>query len=155
MIEDRSKLLVVVDDKEGCKTALRYACAKAKVKGQPVEMLYIINPAEFNSVFAMADVMRQQKHQEVEASLKKIAEHALNCEGVTPIISIREGQMAEEIIACIEQDYAINMLLLASDTAAEANKLLPALTAELDKRLHIPLLVIPSQLTDQQISELA
>jgi nucleotide-binding universal stress UspA family protein len=152
----RAKYLVFIDDNEHSRVALRYACRKARLKGQPVEMLFVINPTDYNSIFAVSDVMRKERREEVEKVLTKMAEEAKDWSGIIPSLNIREGSVAEEIVGCIEQDNDIGMLFISSDPAVASGgvKLLSSLLGQLDEKLHLPMLVVPAHLTDQQIEEL-
>ncbi len=155
-VAERNKFLVFIDDREHSRVALRLACKKAKTNGQRLMLLYVINPHQYNSLFAMGDVMKKERREDVEKLLQSMAEEAHAwCEDV-PAIHIREGTPASEIIACIEEDVDISMLILSSTPAASAGgqKLLATLTAALDEKLHIPAMIVPAHLTDQQIEAL-
>ena len=155
-ISSRSKFLVFMDESEYARVALRFACTRAKARGRPVEMLFIINPIEYNSIFAVSDVMKKDRRAEVEAKLTKFAEEAFAMSGITPSINIREGTPAEEIISCIAEDHAINMLVMCSAPAKASggSKLLSTIVSEVDEKLHVPVMIVPAHLTDQQIQEL-
>jgi hypothetical protein len=152
----RTKFLVFIDDNEHSRVALRYACRKARLKGQPVEMLFVINPTDYNSIFAVSDVMRQERREEVEKILTKMSEEVQEWSGITPSLNIREGSVADEIVSCIAQDNGIGMLFISSDPAAASGgvKLVSSLLSQLDEKLHLPMLVVPAHLTDQQIEAL-
>lgn len=155
-LKARAKYLVFIDDHEHSRVALRYACSKAKLKNQPVELLFVINPTDYNSIFAVSDVMRKERRAEVEKILSDMSKEAQEWSGIIPSINIREGSVAEEISACIAEQGDIGMLVMSSDPtkASGGAKLLGALISQLDEKLHVPMLVVPAHLTDQQIEEL-
>ncbi len=152
----RSKFLVYVDESEDSITALRYACTKAKYRKRPVDILYVINPEDYNTIFSVAEVMKEEREKEAKALLRKLARMAEETSGVKPTTLLREGLALEEIIAQVEEDHDINMLIISSNPSAASggSKLLTSLAAIADDPLHIPILIVPAHLTDQQIEEL-
>lgn len=151
----KAKLLVCVTDSEHSRVALCFACHKAKNTGCPIEILHVIDAAEYQNFFSMADRMRAEKRAEAEALLSRLAEEAHAYCGLTPSLMLREGLIGEEIVATIEEDHDINMLLLgtAPDSPSRGN-LFPWLASQLGKKLQIPMMIIPGNLTEQQIIEL-
>lgn len=152
----KSKLLICVNDTEYSRVALRFCCNKAKNAGYPVEILHVIESMEYQNFLSMADVMRDEKHQEAEELLKRFSEEAYESFGITPSLMLKEGLVGEQIIAAVEEDHGINMLLVGTspDNTASRGKLIPWLASQLGKSLQIPMLIVPGNLTDQQINEL-
>ena len=154
--EHKSKFLVCVNEKEHSSTALRFACTKAKWRKNAVDMLYVIDPIDYNTVFSVGDKIKEDRRADAEKLLTKMAGEALEWSDINPTAIIREGRIAEEIIACIEADHDINLLVVgtAADGSSGKGGLLTQLTAEIGDKYHIPLLIVPGNLTDQQIEEL-
>lgn len=152
----RAKFLVYVDEGAASSVLVRFACSKAKIKNRPVEILFVIDPSEYNSLLGVGDVMKHDRRKEVEALLNKLAEEASALSSITPSINIREGDALEEIFKCIDGDPEINMLIISSSPSdSSGGKKLPGSIAEvLDERLHIPMMVVPATLTDDDIQEL-
>ncbi len=147
--------LVCVNEKEHSRTALKYACAKAKARSGAVAMLYVVEPVDYNTIFSVADVIRDERRAEAQALLETFAEVAM--ERHIPAQSwVRDGMIAEEICACLKEHPEITMLLLgvAADGSSNKGGVLTSLTAMLGHRYHIPLLLVPGNLTDAQIEEL-
>lgn len=149
----RAKFLVFVDESEHTETTVRFACKKARIKNRPVEMLFVINPGDYNSLLGVSDVMKHDRKKEVELLLKTLAEKAADYTGITPSIIIREGDAEEEIVKIIEGDEDINMLLISSHPSSSVGgtKLLANIAEKLDEKLHIPMMIIPAHLNNEQI----
>lgn len=151
----RSKLLLCIDDTYHSRVALRFACSKARNASCPVEIIHIVNPADFNTFFAVADVMRQEKHQEAQGLLESFAEQAAREYGITPSLVLKEGLIGETVINMVAEDQDINMLIIGKSPDPAANKgVLSLLVYELAGKLPIPIMIIPGNLTEQQIEEL-
>jgi len=152
---NKTKLLLCINDTPHSRVTLRFACSKAKKSGYAVEMLHVIDTADNQNFLSMADVMRQEQRDEAEELLKKFADECYETYGVTPSLLIKEGLIGEQIVATAQADLGINMLLVGTspETVARSN-LIPWLTGQLGSKLQIPMLIIPGNLTDQQIDEL-
>lgn len=152
----KAKFLVFVDESESSRLAVKFACNKAKIKSRPVEMLFVIDPSDFNSLLAVGDVMKHDRYKEVEDLLKDFAKEAKESAGINPSINIQEGDAEAEIFKCIENDHDINMLIISSapSEGSGGTKLLGDIAEELDERLHIPMMIVPAHLTDEEINEL-
>lgn len=151
----KAKLLVCVSDNEHSRVALHFACRKALHTGCPIEILHIIEPTEYQNFFPVANVIQQEKREEAELLLSRFAEKAYEYAKITPSLMLREGMLGEEIVAAIEEDSSINMLLLGTaPDSPSRDSLLPWLASQLGKRLQIPMMIVPGNLTEQQIKEL-
>lgn len=156
MVTNTPKFLVCVDDKDHSRVALRFACAKAQKVGAKVECIYVIEPADFNTFLAVAETIEVQKREQAEAMLAKLAEEVVAWCGNTPSLMIKQGTISEEIIGALEEDSDINMLVLgaAPDGSSAKNRILTTITAQMGAKIHIPLLIVPGDLTDKQIMDL-
>jgi hypothetical protein len=156
-VSTRGKYLVFVDDQKYSEVVLKVACSKARAKNNPVELLFVINPSEYNSIFAVGDRMKKERREEVEAFLDTMAAKVKKQYDIIPSINIREGDTADEIISCIDEQHDISMLVMSSSPASASGggKLLTSIISELDDTLHIPMMIVPPHLTTQQIQELS
>lgn len=156
MVTTTPKFLVCVDEKDHSRVALRFACAKAQKTGAKVEVIYVIEPADLNTFQAVVESIEAQKREEAEKLLTKLAEDVVAWCGLTPSIIVRQGTISEQIINAIEEDSDINMLMLgaAADGSSSKNGILTTITAQMGVRIHIPLLIVPGDLTDKQITDL-
>ena len=71
--------LVVVDETEEMRVALRYASRRAKATGGRVALLYVIDPSEFEHFMGVREIMREEKRQEAEETGEPSEECACWC----------------------------------------------------------------------------
>lgn len=149
------KYLVCVDSREESHTAFTLACMKAKARGGMVALLHIIAPADFQTLGAIADRMREERQKEGEQLLKKLSDEASAIFGIMPESVLREGPTGDEIVAAALDDHDIIMVAIgiASQTAGRG-KLAAWLASQLGGKLLIPLLMVPGNLTEQQLQSL-
>lgn len=148
------KYMVCVDGQEESKVALRLACMKAVGRNGMVDMLHVIPPADFQTLGAVADRMREERRKEGEDLLKRLANDASAAYGITPAMVLREGNAGDEIIAAALEDHDVIMLVLGIAQGGGRGKLSAWLAGQLGNKLFTPLLMVPGNLTDQQLMSL-
>jgi len=149
-----SKYLVCVDAREESRIPLRLACMKANARGVRVAMLHVITPADFQTLGAIADRMREERWKEGETLLQTLADEAFATYGIRPDIVQREGSVGDEIIAAANDDPDINMIAIGIAQDSGRGKLASWLAGQLGSKLYVPLLMVPGNLTDQQLQSL-
>ena len=93
------KFLVVLDDSRECLNAMRFAALRAAHTGGGVQILSIIPPEEFQHWMGVADLMRAEARERIEAHFEVFAKWMRDKQGVNPELIIREGDPVTEILA--------------------------------------------------------
>jgi nucleotide-binding universal stress UspA family protein len=151
----RAKYLVCVDGSPHSRVAVRFACLRARNTRGYVMLLSVIEPAEFQHWVAVEDVMKAERRQEVELLLQDLAAEVNEWANVMPALSVREGHIGDEILAAVEEDPSINFLVVgAAPPSQHGGKLISWLAGQLAGRLRIPLVVVPGNLSDEQLMNL-
>lgn len=151
----KSKLLVCVDASEHSRVAVHFACKEAIRLEFKVELIHVLNPSDYNTLFLGGDVLRAEKTAEAEELLKELCKEAKEYSGLKPTWTIREGFLSEEVVSHVEEDGTINMLILGKAPAeAGKNDFITMLSAELVSKIMVPMLIVPGNLTDLQIEDL-
>jgi len=154
--DQNRKFLIVVDDTAECLRALRYAARRALHTGGGVTLLTIISPADFQHWLGVEEVMRQEAEDAARARLERLAAEVQDYAGITPELVIREGRPDEQVIALIEEDEDIAILVLGAGTGAEGpGPLVSAFAGALAGTFPVPVTVVPGDLTDEEIEALA
>jgi len=148
--------LVVVDDSEEMRAALRYACRRARNSGGRVALFRVVEPAEFQHFAAIANRMRDEARQEAEILLNRLAAKVNEMSGELPMLYVREGNARDELLDLINEEPSISILVLAAGTGPEGpGPLVSALTGKYVNRLRTPLTIVPGTLTDDAIDALS
>src|ERR671929_1470238 len=111
--------LVVVDESEELKVALRYAARRAQHTGGRVALLYVIEPTELQHWMAVETLMREERREEAEALLQRISAKVAEIAGTMPVIYIREGRRRDELVGLIDEEQSISILVLAASAATD------------------------------------
>ncbi|WP_312526849.1 universal stress protein, partial [Paracoccus sp. (in: a-proteobacteria)] len=110
------KLLVVLDDTRECLNAIRFAAMRAAKTNGGVQVLAVIPAAEIQHGMGVADVMRAEAYQRIEAHFEVFAKWMRDRPGVDPELVVREGEPATELLAQISADPDIGVVVLAASS---------------------------------------
>lgn len=147
--------LVIVDDTEELPVALRYASLRAKNTGGRVALLRVVEPAEFQHWMGVGELMQEERRQEAEALLQRLSEQVVELCGKIPVIYVREGRARDEVMALINEEPSISILVLAAGTGKEGpGPLVTYLIGKAAMRIRVPITVVPGNLTEEQIDAL-
>ena len=152
----KPKCLVIVDDSAEWDRAVYYASRWAIRGGGGVLMLRIIETEEQNQQWlGVADIMHAEAHENANAALDRAAERAGGIAKITPERTIREGDPIEQILAAIDEDIDIAMLVLAANPGAEGPGPLVALVAKTVGSFPVPVMIVPGDLADADVDALS
>ncbi|HEX7968459.1 MAG TPA: universal stress protein [Stellaceae bacterium] len=147
--------LVVVDDSEEMRVALRYAALRARHTGGRIALLYVIEPTDLQQWMAVESLMREERREEAEALLGKLSAEVSDLCGTLPILHIRDGFRRDELLALLDEEPSISILVLAAGTGPEGpGPLVTQLVGKMSGRMRVPVTVVPGSLTDEQIAAL-
>ena len=150
------KCLVIVDDTAEWDRAVYYASRWAIRVGGGVVMLRIIEIEDQNQQWlGVADIMRAEAHEAAEAALDRAAGRANGIAAITPERLIREGAAMEQLLAVIDEDPDIAMLVLAASPGAEGPGPWVALLTHALGTFPVPVTVISGALSDGSVDSLA
>ena len=154
----KKKYLVCVDNTEHSKVAVKYACSKARQIDGAVELIHIIDSSEYNNntLFGVSDRIRDERRKEAEQLMVDMASEAQRFAVITPSCIIREGVVSEEVVKVVTKDGGFCKLIIGkAPHEAKKNDMISMLTSELASKLMIPITIVPGNLSDQEVGELA
>ena len=148
------KFLVVLDDSRECLNAMRFAAMRAKKSGGGVSILSVIPPDEFNHWIGVGDIMRQEARERIEAHYEVFAKWMRDRQGINPELIIREGEPVPEILAHIESDPEIGILVLGAGLDKKGPGPLVSQMSKNAGTLPCPITIVPGNLTKDQLDVL-
>jgi nucleotide-binding universal stress UspA family protein len=147
------KFLVVVDKTPECQVAIRFAARRAQHTEGRVTLLCAAAPVDFQQWQGVEEIMMDEAHQDAEALVYEAAKTINELTGITPELIIEHGEAANCLMELIRRDRDISILVLASGTSKEGPGPLVKLFAT--KVQPIPVTIVPGNLTDEEVDELA
>lgn len=144
--------LVVVDDSPERGVALRYACLRARKGGGRVALLRVIEPAGMTEWAGVGAMLQEERREEAEKLLSALAADVNEITGGYPILLIREGEARDELLALLEEDPRISILVLAmAPGGGGPGPLITALTGRHASRLTVPMTLVPGTLDEAEL----
>ena len=145
------KFLVVLDDTRECLNAMRFAAMRAAHTGGGVQILSIIPPEEYQHWMGVADLMRAEARERIEAHFEVFAKWMRSRPGVEPELVIREGDTAEELLAQITEDGEIGVVVLGlSSDKSSTNPVLTRLMRD-PTALPCAISLVPGDLSKERL----
>lgn len=145
------KFLVVLDDSRECLNAMRYAALRAAHTGAGVTILSIIPPDELKGWIGVADLMRAEARERIEAHFEVYAKWMRDKQGINPELVIREGEAVPEILAAIADDPQIGVLVLGAATEKAGPGPLVTHMSRNAGALPCPLTVVPGDMSKERL----
>jgi hypothetical protein len=147
--------LVVVDETDEMRVALRYAALRAFHTGGKVALLAVAAPAGVQQFAAIEERMEEEAREEAEQLLAKLSSETKDVCGSTPILYLRSGRRSEELLALIGEEPSISVVVLGAGTGQEGpGPLITALVSHSGK-LRVPVTIVPGGLDEDQIAAVA
>ncbi len=96
--------------------------------------------------------MQAERREEAERMLSALATEVQEIAGGYPMLLIREGEPREELLAQIDEDPRISILVLAAAAATTGpGPLITALTGRHSRQLKVPMTIVPGTLDDEAL----
>jgi nucleotide-binding universal stress UspA family protein len=152
------KLLVVVDDSAEFRAALHYACRRARATGGRVTLLRVIPPGVFEHWSGVREEIQRQQRGEAESLLQRLAVEAAALSGAPPEFCIEEGETKAAIRKVVAADPGIRLLVLAAAVGGRGPGPLVSSIAKDGVGFSgrkLPVTVVPGDLTEEEIAQLA
>jgi nucleotide-binding universal stress UspA family protein len=151
--EPRERIfLVVVDETEEMRNALHFACRRALHTGGRVALFYALEPPEFQHWLGVERVMQEEARQNAEQMLQALATEVQTTTGKTPVLYLREGRRRDELMALIEEEPGISLLVLGMASGREGpGPLVTYLVSQMGGHIRLPVTLVPGDLSKDEI----
>jgi nucleotide-binding universal stress UspA family protein len=155
-LEHPLKFLVCVDSRPESEVALRLACIKAAKRNGFVDILHVMEPPEAQTLLHVSEKIREEQIENAQILLNKLAQKAEEITSKQPNLLLREGPIGETIVKVAQENNGVNMLVLGvAKSGSSRGKLVAWLSTQLGEKLMMPIMLIPGNLTEQQIIDIS
>lgn len=151
----RKILLVIAPDVE-CRQAVAYAARSAERTNARLVLLQVVDPERFERWFGVEDIMQAEAIQKAEVLLERYSQQAQSLLHHAAELVIRVGKCLTEVLDLINKDRQIALLVLPASMEGEGvSSLIAALLGNNSGFFPIPLVLVPGELSDEEIMALA
>ena len=146
-------ILVIADGSKEMEVALEYACARSKKTDRKIILATFIEPLDVLTTQGVQEIMKNEAREEAELRLQQASLIVKESTGLTPVLQLREGEIISELIALIEEEENINVLVLAAKVDEKGpGPIISALTTKEYSRLRIPVMIVPGNFSKEHIA---
>ena len=146
--------LVVMDETEEAKTALRFASVRARETGGSVHILALVPRQTFQAFGGVQATIENESRERAEVMANAAAGNIFADSGKMPVIAVRTGNANEVINKYLEEHGDIAALVLGAAPHGGPGPLVAHFAAHAGA-LPCPLYLIPGGLDNVQIDALA
>jgi nucleotide-binding universal stress UspA family protein len=144
--------LCVVDNTIECRNAVYFAARRTVRTGGRLALLYIMEPAEFQHWMSVEEKMREEAREEAEGFLQQYSSQVQEWTDEMPTLYVREGKPAETILALIEEEPRISILVLGAGTDKKGpGPLVSSIGGKMSGKFPIPITIVPGNLSQEQL----
>lgn len=145
---DGGTYLVVADDSDEFRLALKYACQAAINHRAHVGILRILDDSEFQHWGAIEEKLKREQRIQAESYIWTVAGLANECGGVVPSLYFEEGDSHDALIKTIDADENIIKLVLGGRGGGTPGPLVSYCVGKGLEKLRVPVVVVPGHLKD-------
>ena len=147
--------LVIIDDTQEMYQAIRYAAMRAKRANGKVVILYTFDSLDFSHWKSVENIAEQELKEEAESKIKDYESLIFSISQNRPKKYIIKGDRITCILNFLEENKFIsNFILAASSSSTGPGPLISEFTGKSRDKLNVPLTIIPSNLSEEEIDNL-
>ena len=147
--------LVVVDDSEEARVALRFAARRAGKTSGRIEVLGIVEPQEFVQWGGVQSAIEQEQRLRIEGVVSAAIGEILDESGVEAQIVVRQGEAVKTVRDYIGERQEVAALVLGAAPSGNPGLLVASFCGNDAGRLPCPVMLIPGSLTDERLEQLS
>jgi nucleotide-binding universal stress UspA family protein len=147
--------LVVIDETEEARLALRFASRRAAKTAGTVHILALVEQADFVAWGGVQATMEAEARDRAEQLVTAAAGSIFDEMGVRPAITVKPGEAIDVVKAMLEEHPGIAALVLGAAAQGAPGPLISHFTGVNAGTLPCPVMVIPGSLSDAQLDELS
>lgn len=157
MAEDnvRRTYLVVVDDSEEARVALRFAARRAAKTNGRIEVLGIVEPQEFVQFGGVQAAIEEEQKLRIQGVVSAAIGEILDESGVEANIVVRQGEAVRTVRDFIGAREDVAALVLGAAASGDPGPLVRDFSGTDAGRLPCPLMIIPGSLSDRRLEQLS
>lgn len=146
--------LVIMDETEEARKALRFAARRAAATDGAVHILALVQPQSFNAFGGVQATIEQEARDRAEVMATSAAGNLYSESGKMPTIAVRVGEGQAVIKEYLSDHTEVAALVLGSAAEGGPGPLVTHFSAHVGS-LPCPLFVIPGSLSTEDIDQLS
>jgi nucleotide-binding universal stress UspA family protein len=147
--------LVVVDDSEEARVALRFAARRASKTGGRVEVLGIVEPQDFVQFGGVQAAIEEQQRLRIQGVVSSAIGELLDESGVEANIIVQQGDPVRTVRDYLGEREDVAALVLGAAPSGNPGPLVSSFCGTDAGKLPCPVMLIPGSLSDERLEQLS
>lgn len=147
--------LVVVDESDEARLAQRFAARRAQRTGGNVHLVSVTEPQQFVAWGGVQATIEEEVRQKAEGVVAAAAAALAQDYGITPRMSVRQGDVAAIVRAIIAEDAEIAALVLGAAASGPPGPLVSHFAGADAGTLPVTVMIVPGSLSDDEVDRLS
>jgi nucleotide-binding universal stress UspA family protein len=147
--------LVVIDESEEARLALRFAARRAAKTGGELHILALVEQADFVAWGGVQATMEAEARETAEELVATAAGTIFEELGIQPLITIKKGEGVDVVKEMLDEHPEIAALVLGAAAQGNPGPLIAHFTGNNAGTLQCPVMVIPGSLSEEALDELS
>ena len=147
--------LVVIDDSDEARVALRFAARRAAKTGGAVEILALVPRAEFVQWGGVQAAMEEEARLRAEALVARAAGELIEETGLRPSITVRQGEAVAVVREILKASPGIAALVLGAAAHGGPGPLITHFAGAEAGAMPCPVMIVPGSLSDEALDLLS
>ncbi len=146
--------LIVIDETEEARAALRFAARRAARTGATVEIVALIPLPDFVQWGAVQAAMEEEARLRAEAMVLEASGAIIEEAGIRPSITVKQGDPVREVTDILKARDDIAALVLGAAAEGGPGPLISHFAGSVAGTLPCPLMIVPATLSDETLDRL-
>ncbi|SNS59725.1 Nucleotide-binding universal stress protein, UspA family [Sphingomonas laterariae] len=147
--------LVVIDDNDESRVALRFAARRAAKTGGAVEIVALIPPPEFVQWGGVQAAMEEEARLRADALVAQAAGELIEETGLRPSITVKVGEPVASVRNMLAERPDTAALVLGAAATGAPGPLVAHFSGQDAGKLPCPVMIIPGSLSDEALDRLS
>ena len=147
--------LVVIDDSEEARVALRFAARRAAKTNGRIEILAVVEPQDFVQWGGVQAAIEEEQQLRIEGIVSASVGEILDEAGITANIVVQQGEPVRTVRDYIGAREEIAALVLGTAPSGSPGPLVAHFTGNDAGKLPCPVMIIPGSLSDERLEQLS
>ena len=153
--EQKRTYLIVVDDSEEARVALRFAARRAAKTNGRIEVLGIVEAQDFVQFGGVQAAIEQEQRLRIEGVVSASIGEILDESGVEANIIVQQGEVVRTVRDYLAGRDDVAALVLGAAPSGNPGPLVANFAGNDAGKLPCPLMIIPGSLSDERLEQLS
>ena len=143
--------LVIMDETEESRLALRFAARRATRTGGTVHIIALVPKQDFVAFGGVQATIEEEARSRAEVLATTAAGSVASESGLVPVISVRQGDGAKVVREYLKEHPEISALVLGAASEGAPGPLVTHFVTQNPGKLPCPVMIVPGALASEEL----